>query len=142
MQYLLKVDLIPQVSLSDFLTLFSARTQDDFFWSNKPGSILFCAAMLSLTISTILACAWPEGMLDHIPVMGLARGDYKLMPLWVWMYCLLFWIIQDSLKVSCLLLIQRYQLFEQLKPNATCSDSLGKTSTEPVGNGLAKFSQA
>lgn len=90
--------------------------------------------MLSLTISTVLACAWPEGMLDRIPVMGLARGDYKLMPLWVWMYCLLFWFIQDSLKVSCLLLIQRYHLFERKKQSLS---NRGTMYAESESNGQA-----
>jgi hypothetical protein len=106
-----------QVSLSDFLTLFSARTQEDFFWNNQPGKPLVFAALMSLTLSTILACTWPESTMDGIPVMGLARGDYKLIPLWVWMYCLLFWFIQDSLKVSCLLLIQQFCWFEQKQPS-------------------------
>jgi len=44
-----------KVSLSDFLTLFSARTQTDFFWNVRPGGILLAAAMLSLIISTFLA---------------------------------------------------------------------------------------
>ncbi len=37
---------------------------------------------------------WPEGKLGGLPVMGLARGDYKLMPLWIWTYCLIWWFIQ------------------------------------------------
>lgn len=48
-----------KVSISDFLTLFSARTNDGFFWSSMPSPILMGAAGLSLTLSTILACAWP-----------------------------------------------------------------------------------
>jgi H+-transporting ATPase len=89
-----------KVSLSDFLTLFSARTQGHFFFQVKPSPVLFIAAMVSLAISTILACVWPEGLLDGLPVMGLALGDYKLMPLWIWIYCIIWWFIQDILKVS------------------------------------------
>jgi hypothetical protein len=37
---------------------------------------------------------WPEGDLDGLPVKGLALGDYTLWPLWVWIYCLIWWIIQ------------------------------------------------
>jgi H+-transporting ATPase len=48
-----------KVSISDFLTLFSARTNDGFFWSSRPSLILLGAAGLSLTLSTILACVWP-----------------------------------------------------------------------------------
>ena len=83
-----------QVSISDFLTLFSARTHDGYFWSSAPSQILLWAALTALSISTILACVWPEGNTDHIRTEGLARktdyGDYTLMPLWTWIYCI-FW---------------------------------------------------
>jgi hypothetical protein len=32
-------------------------------------------------------------------VMGLARGEYNLWALWVWIYCLIVWLIQDAAKV-------------------------------------------
>ncbi|PNH12031.1 putative proton ATPase 1B [Tetrabaena socialis] len=86
------------VSVSDFLTLFSARTHDGFFWSVAPSPILMCAAMVALSLSTALACAWPEGSLDRTPVQGLARGTYTLMPLWIWIYCIFWWFVQDALK--------------------------------------------
>ena len=57
-----------KVSLSDFLTLFSCRTQDGFFWSVRPGLPLLAAVFVSLTISTLLATFWPEGNLDGLPV--------------------------------------------------------------------------
>jgi hypothetical protein len=37
---------------------------------------------------------WPKGELGGLPVMGLALGDYKLMPRWIWIYCLVWWFIQ------------------------------------------------
>ncbi len=33
-------------------------------------------------------------MLDGLPVQGLALGQYTLFPLWVWIYCIIWWIIQ------------------------------------------------
>jgi H+-transporting ATPase len=87
-----------QVSLSDFLTLFSARTQGPFY-SQRPGVLLFCGACFALTISTILACVWPTTTLDDLPVKGLARGDYGLWAIWVWIYCIVWWLIQDAAKV-------------------------------------------
>ena len=104
-----------QVSISDFLTLFSARTHEGPFWSAAPSPILFWAAMLALSISTILACAWPEANTDHIRTEGLARkskyGDYTLMPLWVWIYCIVWWWIQDGLKVAGYWAMHRWNLF-------------------------------
>jgi len=95
-----------KVSLSDFLTLFSARTRGEFFWAVLPSPVLLFAATFSLLISTILACVWPTGMLDRLPVMGLALGEYSLLPLWIWLYCLLCWLIQDAMKVLCIFMIE------------------------------------
>ena len=100
-----------KVSISDFLTLFSARTQGEFFWHVTPSPVLAIAASISLIISTVLACAWPEGDLDGLPVMGLALGEYKLLPLWVWIYCIIFWFIQDAFKVATIVIIDKYRLF-------------------------------
>eukprot|EP00201_Polytomella_parva_P007728 CAMPEP_0175064506 /NCGR_PEP_ID=MMETSP0052_2-20121109/15374_1 /TAXON_ID=51329 ORGANISM="Polytomella parva, Strain SAG 63-3" /NCGR_SAMPLE_ID=MMETSP0052_2 /ASSEMBLY_ACC=CAM_ASM_000194 /LENGTH=1224 /DNA_ID=CAMNT_0016330871 /DNA_START=383 /DNA_END=4057 /DNA_ORIENTATION=+ len=100
-----------KVSISDFLTLFSARTHDGFFWSARPSPILVGAAGLALTISTILGCAWPKGKTDGIPTLGLARGEYTMMPLWIWIYCLVWWIIQDGAKVLCYHLMRKFNVF-------------------------------
>ena len=83
-----------KVSVSDFLTLFSARTHDGFFWSARPSPILMGAALLALSLSTILACVWPKGHTDKQLSMGLAYEtdphSNTLMPLWIWIYCV-FW---------------------------------------------------
>jgi len=80
-----------QVSISDFLTLFSSRTTG-FFWSSRPGGLLLGAALFSLSLSTLLACAWPATVLHpRIPVLGLARGGPdRWWPLPVWIYCLVW----------------------------------------------------
>ncbi|GAB4816895.1 hypothetical protein N2152v2_003941 [Parachlorella kessleri] len=96
-----------KVSLSDFLTLFSARSNPGPFWSQRPGKhgapesvicgkLLMSAALVALGLSTTLACIWPEGTLDDVPVEGLTKGDYKLWPLWIWIYCIIAWFIQAS----------------------------------------------
>jgi hypothetical protein len=99
-----------KVSISDFLTLFSARTQDDFFFKSMPGPILLGAASVSLIISTFLATFWPESVVDHLPVKGLGLG-HSLMPLWVWIYCIIWWFIQDVAKVGTMFLLKYYKLF-------------------------------
>ncbi|EFJ47104.1 hypothetical protein VOLCADRAFT_105176 [Volvox carteri f. nagariensis] len=101
-----------KVSVSDFLTLFSARTHDGFFWSSKPSPVLMCAALLALSISTILACVWPKGQTDHTPTEGLAYGDYTLMPLWIWIYCIFWWFVQDALKVLTYWVMHKLNLFD------------------------------
>ncbi|EKX32039.1 hypothetical protein GUITHDRAFT_82635 [Guillardia theta CCMP2712] len=106
-----------KVSLSDFLTLFSCRTQEAPFFSHTPGKPLMVAVVVSLTISTFLASYWPEGSLDGLPVMGLARGTYKLMPLWIWIYCIIWWFIQDIFKIITIRTILKYDLFPFNKPD-------------------------
>ena len=90
---------LTQVSVSDILTLFSACTHETYFWGRRPGKILMGAVSFSLLLSTILAMVWPDGRTDGIPIMGLVHGDHKAWFVWVWIYCIVWWIIQDTLKV-------------------------------------------
>ena len=83
-----------QVSISDFLTLFSARSLDNFFWSTRPAPILLGAGTVALFISTMLAAFWPEAHADDTLIIGLARRPPKLMILYVWVYCILCWFVQ------------------------------------------------
>mmetsp|Transcript_14681 Transcript_14681/g.43032 ORF Transcript_14681/g.43032 Transcript_14681/m.43032 type:complete len:940 (+) Transcript_14681:400-3219(+) len=100
-----------KVSISDFLTLFSARTHEGLFWTSRPSVILLICAGLALTISTILGSLWPKGQTDHVPTEGLALGDYTLMPLWIWVYCIVWWWIQDVIKVCGYWVMHRFNIF-------------------------------
>jgi H+-transporting ATPase len=68
------------VSVAQFLTLFSARTGDDWFWSDLPSLVLFIAACTSLKLSTVLACTWPSTTLNGVSVEGLSYSQPYLMP--------------------------------------------------------------
>jgi hypothetical protein len=113
-------------SSSEFLVCFTAESinmavQSDFFWNVAPSGCVLGAAMVSLSISTYVArCIsiafishlffgptfithlglphsfWPKGQLGGLPVMGLALGDYTLMPQQILIYCLVWWFIQVS----------------------------------------------
>jgi H+-transporting ATPase len=48
-----------KISLSDFLTLFSARTRI-WFWDRRPGFALGIAAVFATTMSTILSLIWDD----------------------------------------------------------------------------------
>jgi H+-transporting ATPase len=102
-----------KVSISDFLTLFSARTQGNFFWSYVPSKILMGGALLSLAISSIVACFWPDSSPDGIDTLGLAHGDGNthLLPIWVWLYCLFWWVVQDCFKVVAYKVLDRLDIF-------------------------------
>jgi len=101
-----------KVAVTDFLTLISSRTQQQFFWASNPSPILWIAASLSLSLSTILALVWPIGKLDHIPVYGLARGSSHLIALWVWIYCIVVFLIQDLVKWICFKILTTYNFFD------------------------------
>ncbi len=106
-----------KVSVSDFLTLFSARASDDWFWSTTPAPILLGAGCFALTTSTILACVWPESTPDNIYTMGLELRGFSLMPVFVWLYCIFWWFLQDAAKVYVYSLVNTYKLFEEINMN-------------------------
>ena len=100
-----------KVSISDFLTLFSARTGDDYFWSTKPAPFLLFAGCASLTISTIVAMSWPSSQLDGIYTEGLERQPPYWWFIGIWLYCILFWFVQDFAKVGAYHIMQKNNLF-------------------------------
>jgi H+-transporting ATPase len=86
-----------KVSVSDFLTLFSARTGYRFFWKVPPAPILLAGGAFALSLSSLLAILWPNSELDKIQVEGL-KNNMGLFA-FVWLYALVFWGFQDLLKV-------------------------------------------
>ena len=101
-----------KVSISDFLTLFSSRASDKFFWSKPwPSNILICAAFFALFLSTLLACVWPAGSVDNMYVQGLATGGNKALAFWVWLYCIFWWFVQDAAKVALFKYMRAHNTF-------------------------------
>jgi H+-transporting ATPase len=86
-----------KVSVSDFLTLFSARTGRLYFWQVRPAPILLCGGVFALTVSSLLSIFWPKTKPDGIETEGL-KTEMGLF-VFVWLFCLLFWLIQDLCKV-------------------------------------------
>jgi H+-transporting ATPase len=86
-----------KVSVSDFLTLFSSRTGDKWFFESRPSNILLIAGSFALTCSTLLACFWPSSYPDGIFALGLERRAPYAMPLYIWIYCIFWWFVQVCL---------------------------------------------
>jgi len=101
-----------QVSVAAFLTLFASRAVEGFFFQSKPHTVLLIGCVFSLSISTILASVWPEGETSGVPTMGLARGSYTMWPLWVWIYCICWWLFQDCCKVLAYKALIKYDWFQ------------------------------
>mmetsp|Transcript_21913 Transcript_21913/g.60832 ORF Transcript_21913/g.60832 Transcript_21913/m.60832 type:complete len:1381 (-) Transcript_21913:229-4371(-) len=89
--------LFLKISVSNFLTVFSAR-HTGWLWSSKPHWLLASSAVLSAALSVLLASFWPSSL--DPPVQGLATGGGVL---WIPVslaYSVLFWLVQDALKVA------------------------------------------
>lgn len=100
-----------KVSVSDFLTLFSARTNHEWFGFILPNKVLGIAGMIALSISTILAMHWPVGWLDGVQVEGLAHNGNQHLAAIVWLYCILVWLVQDFAKVMTHKLLKHYGFY-------------------------------
>lgn len=83
-----------KVAVSDFLTLFSARAGENWFWTSRPAPILLAAGAVALSLSTLVACVWPMSRPDGIPTLGLERNAPYMLPVFIWVYCLVWWVIQ------------------------------------------------
>ena len=100
-----------KVAVSDFLTLFSARAGENWFWTSQPAPILLGAGALALSASTILACVWPMSRPDGIPTLGLERKVPYSLPIYIWLYCLVWWLIQDAVKVYTFRFLKHFNVF-------------------------------
>jgi H+-transporting ATPase len=100
-----------KVSVSDFLTLFSARTGDDWFWTSRPAPILMYAACFALSCSTIVACSLPSSYPDGVYTLGLERRAPYFLPVYIWLYCIGWWFIQDAAKIGIIKWMKAYNIF-------------------------------
>ena len=100
-----------KISVSDFLTLFSARTGGDWFWAKAPAPILLYAGGVALSASTVLASCWPASRPDGIYSKGLGYEHPELLILYIWLYCIVWWFIQDACKVFTVYLMTKFDLF-------------------------------
>merc|ERR1711920_1020571 len=78
-----------KVSLSDFMTIFSARTHG-FFFTRAPSMALFVAFLFATAVSTILSHYWPFGDME-----GISWG----MCGFIWAFCAVWFVVTDVIKV-------------------------------------------
>ena len=100
-----------KVAVSDFLTLFSARAGEQWFWSSRPAPVLLGAGAFALGCSTLLACYWPLSRPDGIPTLGLEQKPPYILPVFIWVYCIAWWFVQDAAKVGTFNLLKRFNVF-------------------------------
>jgi len=114
-----------KVAVSDILSLFSSRTAHQFFFQRKPHKVLVICTTIALMTSTTLALTWPCTTLDDVPVCGLAYtpGDY--IALWVWLYCIGVFFVQDILKVAVWRIIIHFNFFNVKNQNERAAELEG-----------------
>merc|ERR1711975_123405 len=101
-----------KVSVSDFLTLFSARAGGDWFFMERPAKILMIGAMIALSSSTMTAMFWPLSYPDSIETEGLVRSPPYLLEVFVWSWSLSWWLAEDAAKVFCRWIVHKYNIFD------------------------------
>merc|ERR1719424_798007 len=101
-----------KVSVSDFLTLFSARAGGDWFFMVKPAPILVCGAMVALSCSTMFAMFWPKSYPDGIQTEGLVESPPYMLEVFVWSWSLAWWFAEDAAKVLCRWIVNKYNIFD------------------------------
>merc|ERR1711959_613238 len=100
-----------KVSVSDFLTLFSARAGGDWFFMVKPAPILMCGAMIALSCSTCFAMFWPLSYPGGIQTEGLVESAPYMLEVFVWTWSLTWWLAEDAAKVACRMYVNGNNIF-------------------------------
>ncbi|CAG9335428.1 unnamed protein product [Blepharisma stoltei] len=97
-----------KVALSDFFTLFSARTSS-WFWTRAPSWQVVIAFIVATVAATLFSCYWFFNFADSgsgsIPSMQSISWRFAG---FIWGFDLVFFIIQDVIKVAELHLINSY----------------------------------
>lgn len=101
-----------KISLSDFLTVFSGRCRG-FFFERRPGYALSCAFVFATGCSTLLSVFWffSSNVSDENPD-PMKRIALKTC-LTVWVYNLLWFIVQDIAKVMLYYVMARFRKEEE-----------------------------
>jgi H+-transporting ATPase len=139
-----------KVSISDFLTVFAARTRS-FFWERRPGYALGSAFIFATASSTLLALFWPVSAFNDLSygqaygkqgirmlMAPLSNNPYAVVTVWV--YCILWFFIQDLLKVATYYVIENYistENHDRMRAVAQRAQISTMLATEDKHRGLA-----
>ena len=64
-----------------------------------------------MTLSTIIALSWPASSPDGVYTLGLGRREPYGLFIYIWLYCIGWWFVQDAAKVFTFFLLNKYNLF-------------------------------
>ena len=105
-----------KISISDFLTLFCARTRGPFF-ERAPAPLLFGAFLAATVTATLVATL---GNLDDETYPMKAIGSNAAV--FVWVYNLLWFVVQDAAKVALYAAFDLRARVADLKPDVVAPD--------------------
>jgi H+-transporting ATPase len=92
-------------SLTAFLTVFTCRTGGRFWWRHAPCWQLCASFLLLMVITTVLCVTWPVFLTANQPChMQLQTLPWRIV-LFVWVWSVLTWQVQDLCKVIVMRLI-------------------------------------
>ena len=106
-----------KISLSDWWTIFAARTRG-FFFERAPSTIVLCAASLATMVSTLNSMYWPFQHLEFekekyeahlnfdIQIVGLELPTVAF----TWCFTLIFFVLQDICKVICYYVLFKFDV--------------------------------
>ena len=112
-----------KISLSDWWTIFAARTQD-WCWTRAPSKIVASAALFATLTSTYFSVTWPfqdirfdellylegeEAAREHQEDVQLIGLDFEHV-VFTWCFCGVFFVIQDTAKVLCYRVLFHYDV--------------------------------
>lgn len=95
-----------KISLSDSFTLFSARTSG-WFWRHKPSAALLISVVIAMIGATVISMTWFIKIDMESDIPDMKRLDWKI-SFFVWIYCIVFFLLQDSCKVLSVKLFLSY----------------------------------
>merc|ERR1711998_586489 len=113
-----------KVSLSDYLSLFNARTRS-WMWTRVPSTTVVAAGALATAAATLLAVAWPFGC-------GMDSIELDLVA-FVWAYTLLASLVQDAAKMVTYATLQSFGLVPDT-PNAKSEDLMSYLENAKAGS--------
>ena len=92
-----------KLSVAGHLTVFAARTKS-FFWTQKPSSKLLIAVIITQIVATFISA---EGIL--MTPIGWTNA------MLVWGYCIVWFLIEDSLKVAVYNMMEEKEIYNWRK---------------------------
>ena len=93
--YEIRTIIYLKISVSDFLTLFSARTRT-WFWERPVGKLLGTAAIIATSTSTIFSLFWYDFVkVNDAPMASLYHSSGAVIA--TWLYCVLWFLTQVRL---------------------------------------------